>query len=94
MAKGFQQTPSLDYFESFSPVVKHATIGLIFTLVVTHQWDIQHIDVNNALLNGDLEETVYMAQSEGFVDPLKPHFICKLCKALYGLKQALRALYD
>ena len=94
VAKGFQQTPGVDYFETFSPVVKHATIGLIFTLAVTHHWDIQHIDVNNAFLNGDLEETVYMEQLEGFVDPHKPHFVCKLRKALYGLKQAPRAWYD
>ena len=40
VAKGFQQTPGVDYFETFSPVVKHATIRLIFTLAVTHQWDI------------------------------------------------------
>ena len=75
VAKGFQQTLGVDYFETFSPVVKHATIRLIFTLVVTHHWDIQHIDVNNAFLNGDLEETVYMAQPEGFVDPHNPHFV-------------------
>ena len=36
MAKGFQQTPGVNYFETFSPVVKHATIRLIFTLAVTH----------------------------------------------------------
>ena len=84
----------MDYFETFSPVVKHATIRLVFTLAITHHWDIQHIDVNNAFLNGDLEETVYMAQPKGFVDPHKPHFVCKLRKALYGLKQAPRAWYD
>ena len=94
VAKGFQQTPGVDYFETFSPVVKHATIKIIFTLAVTHNWDIQHIDVNNAFLNGDLEETVFMAQPEGFVDPQKPHFVCKLHNALYGLKQAPRAWYD
>ena len=94
VAKGFQQTPGVDYFETFSLVVKHATIKIIFTLAVTHNWDIQHIDVNNAFLNGDLEETVFMAQPEGFVDPQKPHFVCKLHKALYGLKQAPRAWYD
>ena len=31
-----------------------------------------------------------MAQLEGIIDPLKPHFYCKLRKALYGLKQALQ----
>lgn len=36
VAKGFQQTTSLDYFETFSPVVKHTTIHLVFSLAITH----------------------------------------------------------
>ncbi|XP_031266202.1 putative GPI-anchored protein pfl2 [Pistacia vera] len=58
--KGFQQTPSLDYFKTFSPVIKSATIRIVLTLAVTNGWDVQQIDVNNACLNGVLTETVYM----------------------------------
>ncbi|GJV54813.1 zinc finger, CCHC-type containing protein [Tanacetum coccineum] len=39
-------------------------------------------------LNGDLEEEVYIKQSEGFVMPGNEHKVCKLVKLLYGLKQA------
>lgn len=35
-----------------------------------------------------------MEQPPGFVDPLTPHFVCKLHKALYGLKQAPRAWFE
>lgn len=35
-----------------------------------------------------------MPQPQGFVDPLKPHHVCRLRNALYGLKQAPRAWYD
>ena len=35
VAKGFQQTPGVDFFETFSPVVKASTICIIFTLVVS-----------------------------------------------------------
>ena len=40
VAKGFQQTPRVDFFETFSPVIKPCTIRVIFTLAVTHNWDI------------------------------------------------------
>ena len=50
--------------------------------------------MNNAFLNSLLAEDAYMYQPEGFVDPDKPYYICKLKKALYGLKQAARAWFD
>ncbi|XP_031261146.1 uncharacterized protein LOC116119349 [Pistacia vera] len=40
VAKGFQQTPDLDFFETFSPVIKPSTIRIVLTLAVTHNWDI------------------------------------------------------
>ena len=60
MAKGFNQTAGFDYIETFSPVVKHNTIIVIFAYVIIAQWPIHQIDVNNAFLNGDFEENVYM----------------------------------
>ena len=52
------------------------------------------MDVNNAFLNGTLQEEVFMDQPKGFVDSAQPLTACKLHKALYGLKQALRAWFD
>ncbi|XP_031265477.1 uncharacterized protein LOC116123874 [Pistacia vera] len=60
VAKGFQQTPGLDFFETFSLVIKPSIIRIILTLSVTNGWDIQQVDVNNAFLNGTLNETIYM----------------------------------
>uniref|UniRef100_A0A803PXS9 Integrase catalytic domain-containing protein n=1 Tax=Cannabis sativa TaxID=3483 RepID=A0A803PXS9_CANSA len=90
VAKGFQQIHGLDYFKTYSPIVKPCTIRLIFSLTITYNWDIQQID-NNAFLNGELNEVVYMQQPPGFIDPEFPHHVCKLNKAIYGLKQAPRA---
>ncbi|KAH9688593.1 retrovirus-related pol polyprotein from transposon RE1 [Citrus sinensis] len=92
VAKGFHQTAGVDYSETYSPVVKSSTVRVILSLAVMQGWNVRQIDINNAFLNRDLTEDVYMQQQEGFVS--KGGYICKLNKALYGLKQAPRAWYD
>ena len=94
VAKGFQQLAGVDFLETFSPVVKSCTIRIVFSLAVSQGWDVQQIDINNAFLNGTLQEKIFMRQPEGFADASKPHHVCRLKKALYGLKQAPRAWFE
>ena len=77
----------------FSPVVKPTTIRVMLSYVVSNQWPIHQIDIQNTFLHGHLSEKVYMQQPLGYVHPLFPSHICRLHKALYGLKQAPRAWY-
>lgn len=93
VAKGFLQVAGFDFNETFSPVVK-PTIRVVLTLALSKQWPIRQLDVNNAFLNGDLQEEVYMEQPEGFIDPKQPELVCRLHKSLCELKQAPRAWFD
>jgi histone deacetylase 1/2 len=90
VAEGFHQKPGIDYNETFSPVVKPFTVQTVLSLAVTNKWTILQLDINNAFLNGFLDEEVYIIQPPGF-EAADETLVCKLNKALYGLKQAPRA---
>jgi hypothetical protein len=92
--RGFTQCPGVDYDETFSPVVKTATVCTVLTLAHSRDWSIHQLDVNNAFLHGTLSETVYCSQPTGFADPALPEHVYRLNKSLYGLKQAPRAWYS
>lgn len=90
---GAGQEIGIDYGETFSPVVKPATIHIILSLALSKSWHIHQLDVKNAFLHGELNETVYMYQPLGFRDSKHPDHVCRLRKSPHGLKQGPRAWY-
>lgn len=92
VAKGFTQKVGIDYQETFSPVIRHSTLRLLFAISVQLGMDITHLDVKTAFLNGHLKESIFMHLPEGF--PINnSNKVLKIRKAVYGLKQSSLAWY-
>jgi len=87
MTKGFTQTEELDYFETFSLVVKLTTIHILLALTIASDWFIHQLDVDNTSPNGELHEKIYVKSPHGISLP-PANLVCKLNKSLYSLKQA------
>ncbi|KAG7583121.1 GAG-pre-integrase domain [Arabidopsis suecica] len=91
VAKGYVQQYGVDFEEVFAPVARIETIRLLIDLAASHGWEIHHLDVKTAFLHGELKETVFVSQPEGFEKKGSEAKVYKLNKALYGLRQAPRA---
>ncbi|KAL0290030.1 UNVERIFIED_CONTAM: Retrovirus-related Pol polyprotein from transposon TNT 1-94 [Sesamum angustifolium] len=66
---GYTQKKGIDYFDTYSPITKIATIRALIALSAINDLMIHQMDVKTTFLNGDLEEEIYMEQPEGFVVP-------------------------
>jgi len=90
---GNRQIKGLDFNETFAPVAKVTTIRCILAMTAANGWEIHQMDVKTALLNGVLDDEVYMEQPDGDVVPTYPDKVCRLLHALYELKQAPKMWY-
>lgn len=91
VAVGCSQVEGVDYFETFSPVVKLTSLRILLALGLNERMVMRQLDVKTAYLHGKLDETVYMEPPLGC--PGTDGKVCLLKKALYGLKQSGRMWY-
>ena len=94
VAKGYTQIYGSNYYDTFSPIAKMASIRLLFSMATMRSWLLYQLDIKNAFLHGDLVEEVYMKQPPGFVAQGESGLVCRLRRSLYGLKQSPRAWFD
>jgi len=96
VAQGYTQVPGVNYFDTFAPVAKLASIRTVLALAARHDWEIHQVDVKSAYLNGEFEdaEVIYMRQPPGFPISDCPGKVLHLLRPLYGLKQSGRRWYE
>ncbi|GJR55943.1 retrovirus-related pol polyprotein from transposon TNT 1-94 [Tanacetum coccineum] len=73
----------IDFKESFAPVARLEAVQIFVAHAVYKSFPIFQMDMKMAFLNGLLNEEVYVAQLDWFVDPDHPEKVYRLRKALY-----------
>ena len=90
VTKGYRQCYGIDYDEMLSPVAMLKSIRIMLAIVAHLDFEIWQMDVKTIFLNGELEEEVYIIQSERFTSLVKSK-VCELNRSIYGLKQVSRS---
>ena len=86
VAKGFEQVYGVDFFETWAPVGRYATLRALLYICIVWDLETKHIDIKCAFLNGVLHQDIM--EPPMFYDGTRR--VWKLKKAVYGLKQAAR----
>lgn len=60
VCKGYSQTYSIDYSNTFYPVAKLISVCLIIYLATFKNQSLHKLDTNNAFLHNDVQEEVHM----------------------------------
>ena len=94
VAKGYTQKEGEDFFDTYSPAARIATIRVLLALAAFYGLHVHQMDVKTTFLYGELEEEIYMEQPDGFVVHGEGNKMCRLIKSLYGLKQAPKQWHE
>ncbi|GJW09615.1 retrovirus-related pol polyprotein from transposon TNT 1-94 [Tanacetum coccineum] len=73
VAQGYNQQEGIDYDETYAPVARLESIGILLAYACTLDIKLYQMDVKSAFLNGFINVEVYVAQPLGFIDFAKPN---------------------
>jgi hypothetical protein len=58
VTKGYAQKQGVDCDEVFAPVARIEIVRILLALAAHGDWEVHHMDVKSAFLDGDLQEQV------------------------------------
>ena len=84
VARGFKQREGAVLSETFAPIVSSSCVRLLSAIACECDLDLCHYDVDQASVQSDLEEDVFLQLPKGCDD--LSGMVVRLNKSLYGLK--------
>ena len=73
--KDHSQEEGIDYGEKISPISRLEGFRTLLAYATHRGFKFYQMDVKSTLLNGILDEEVYIEKPEGFVDPRKRNMV-------------------
>ena len=87
VAKDFEQRESINFEETFSPVVKSCTTQILLALAAFYGWSVEQMNAVTAYLNSEIDVVLYIEAPTGDKTLCKVYL---LRKTVYGLQQSAR----
>jgi len=84
VVRGFRQRKGVDYSDTFSPVARYDSARLLLAIATAKNFELRQFDISTEFLSGDINETIYMKQPEGYVNSKYPEYVCQLQRAIYN----------
>jgi hypothetical protein len=72
VAQGFMQRPGFNFDKIYARIVCFEAWYLLLAITALQDWYSQHMDIQVAILDGDLEEEIYMRLRRGRWEKGKP----------------------
>jgi hypothetical protein len=82
VAKGCTQCAGLEYTETFSPVIRMASLHVFLANFAAMDLELCQLDIDTAFMYAPITEDVYIRQPLGFSNGTK---VCHLKRCMYGL---------
>ena len=97
VANSFSQIPVDNFTDNYSPVVNDVTFRVVVARMRIENMKAKVVDIDYALMNGDLEHENYMKIPEEYDEVINQRVDKEDClilqKAMYGLVQAARQFW-
>jgi hypothetical protein len=88
VAKGCSQREGIDYTETFSPIIRLASLRVFFSIAAARDLELGGLDIDTAFMYTPIKENVYIRQPLGFDDGTTN--VCHLRRCLSGMKHSPR----